>query len=452
MVLVEDESFERSSIAKYIDWDLVGVRIIGEAANGSQGLSIVMDAKPDIVLTDVKMPIMDGIEMARRIRAELPKVKIIFLSSYDDFEYARQAIDLSISAYLMKPVKESELLRVIKRVADEISEDRIEQRIQKKLQNNYEISANLAKQALVNRILTGIEPDEGDARQLGLEWLLQPSRNLCLLISIYDAAGFADSIDAYMELLNQQCAGLCKRAINICIHAGILITICMLEDDSPPDATEKIHGLIKAFFSERRIAGVRVESARGTGGGQSLSDLYMSIVQRESIAYDLKPKPAKAKNKRQIADEIVSIIRENYQQPLSLESIAKSLFFTPNYLGMVFKSIMNTSVNQFLMTTRLEKAIELLSKTDMPVNDIAIKCGYGSITYFYKVFKAEKGVTPNEFRSLGKTPAAGKTAAAGKAEGASKAAAAGKPTAAGKTPSAGNPAAAGKPPAKTTVS
>ena len=404
MVLVEDENFERISIINYIDWDLIGIQIVGEAANGRQGLSVVLNTQPDIVLTDVKMPVMDGIELARHIRAELPKTKIIFLSSYDDFEYARQAIDLNVSAFIKKPVKEGELLRVVKRISDEISEERIEQRIQKKMQNNYSISANLARQALVNRILTGMPVDGENASQLGLEWLLQASRRLCLIMSIYDADGITHSIDAYMEQLNQQCARLCKRAINVCINAGQLITISMLEKDSDRESVDRICSLIKNFFRDRGAGDIRMESVCGIGE-QGLSDLYMSIIQRSSNFYEPKPKTVKAKNKQQIADDIEAIIQKHYHLPLTLESIAKSLYFTPNYVGMVYKSVKKTSINNYLMKIRLEKAEELLSDTNIPVNDIAIKCGYGSITYFYKVFKAEKGVTPNEYRLQGKNAA-----------------------------------------------
>ena len=110
MILVEDESFERRALMEHIDWSLIGVEIIGEAINGQQGLTLTMERRPDIVLTDVSMPAMNGIEMARKIRAILPETRILFLSAYDDFDYARQAIDLNIQAYVMKPVNENELL------------------------------------------------------------------------------------------------------------------------------------------------------------------------------------------------------------------------------------------------------------------------------------------------------------------------------------------------------
>ena len=111
MILVEDESFERRALIEHIDWNLIGVEVIGEAINGEQGLSLVMERHPDIVLSDVSMPAMNGVEMARKIRAIAPETRILFLSAYDEFDYAKQAIDLNVQAYVMKPVNESELLR-----------------------------------------------------------------------------------------------------------------------------------------------------------------------------------------------------------------------------------------------------------------------------------------------------------------------------------------------------
>ena len=111
LLLVEDESFERSSLKNCIDWDLIGVQIVGEAANGSQGLAKVLELHPDIVLTDVKMPGMNGIEMAQKIKNMAPETRILFLSSYDDFEYAKEAVNLKAIAYVTKPVDEGELTR-----------------------------------------------------------------------------------------------------------------------------------------------------------------------------------------------------------------------------------------------------------------------------------------------------------------------------------------------------
>lgn len=126
LMIVEDESFERNALKNSIDWELIGVKVIGEAANGAQGLNLAMELKPDIILTDVSMPVMNAIEMTERIRKILPETKILFISSYDDFEYARQGIELNIFSYMTKPVNEMLLLRNVKKAVDQITEKELE--------------------------------------------------------------------------------------------------------------------------------------------------------------------------------------------------------------------------------------------------------------------------------------------------------------------------------------
>ena len=264
MILVEDEGFERSSLVNCVNWSLAGIQIIGEAANGSLGFSLVEKLQPDIVLTDVKMPIMDGIELSKKIRRHAPETKIIFLSSYDDFEYAKQAIDLNILAYVMKPVNEIELLRVVKKASDAVVEKALEKHMYNETQKKYM--------------------------------------------------------------------------------------------------------------------------------------LYTELLQRTAEHSDVPILPEKKKNKKQIADEVEKIILSRYQEVLTLESIAKQLNFTPNYLGTVFKSVKKYSVNRFLMKTRIDKAKDLLKTSNLTINDVAEQCGFSSLPYFHTTFKNETSLTPGDFR------------------------------------------------------
>ena len=165
LMIVEDESFERNALKNSIDWELIGVKVIGEAANGAQGLNLAMELKPDIILTDVSMPVMNAIEMTERIRKILPETKILFISSYDDFEYARQGIELNIFSYMTKPVNEM-LLRNVKKAVDQITEKELEKRLYNKIKNNYEVSLKLARQALVSRVLMNVAVDSEEAKQL----------------------------------------------------------------------------------------------------------------------------------------------------------------------------------------------------------------------------------------------------------------------------------------------
>ena len=102
VLIAEDEDIIRKGIAYTMDWVSMGCTIIGEAANGKEGVDKIKELSPDIVLADIMMPMTDGIEMIRQ-GLEIADFKAIIMTSYADFEYAKKAIELGVSAYLMKP-------------------------------------------------------------------------------------------------------------------------------------------------------------------------------------------------------------------------------------------------------------------------------------------------------------------------------------------------------------
>ena len=122
VLIVEDEDIIRKGIAYTMDWVGMGCTIVGEAANGQEGIDKIKELQPDIVLADIMMPVMDGIEMIRKVR-EIVSCKFVILTSYADFDYAKQAIDLDVSAYLMKPVDEEELKNSIAKIVLEIEKE-----------------------------------------------------------------------------------------------------------------------------------------------------------------------------------------------------------------------------------------------------------------------------------------------------------------------------------------
>lgn len=123
-LLVDDERSLRESISELVDWGAHGFRLLGVAENGLDALQFMEEtAVPDLLITDIKMPVMDGIELAKRIREEHPTVKIVFLSGYDEFQYAVAGIRLNIVAYLLKPVAKAEIEEMLQRIHDQISEE-----------------------------------------------------------------------------------------------------------------------------------------------------------------------------------------------------------------------------------------------------------------------------------------------------------------------------------------
>ncbi len=124
--LVEDEIVIRSGIRNQIDWEKEGMEFAGEASDGELAYPMIQQIKPDIIITDIKMPFMDGLQLSKLVKSEMPWIKIIVLSGYDEFDYAKEAIGIGITDYLLKPISGAELLKALGRVTNMIYEEQME--------------------------------------------------------------------------------------------------------------------------------------------------------------------------------------------------------------------------------------------------------------------------------------------------------------------------------------
>ena len=124
--LVDDEIVVREGIRNSIQWDETEYTLAGEAPDGEMALSIMKDIKPDILVTDIRMPFMDGLALSRVIKKVLPWVKIIIISGHDEFHYAREAISIGVEEFLLKPVSSLDMLKSLDKVASIIKKEKEE--------------------------------------------------------------------------------------------------------------------------------------------------------------------------------------------------------------------------------------------------------------------------------------------------------------------------------------
>lgn len=153
--LVEDEFVVREGIKNNIDWSSHGYDFIGEASDGELAFPMIQKLKPDIVITDIKMPFMDGLELSRLIKKEFPFTEIIILSGYEEFEYAKEAIKIGVSQYLTKPINGEELLREVDLLASKIKEKRKEREIREKYMKEMEENFLGERKNLFQYLVTG---------------------------------------------------------------------------------------------------------------------------------------------------------------------------------------------------------------------------------------------------------------------------------------------------------
>ncbi|GFN33327.1 response regulator transcription factor [Paenibacillus xylaniclasticus] len=166
-ILVDDEQFVRLGLRALIDWEAAGFHIIGEADNGEDALALIDRLKPDLVVTDIRMPVLDGLELIRRTRAgqstlEGSATSFIIISGFDDFKYAQQAVRYGVSDFLLKPIDEKELTSALKRLDEELSRDKVLRGKKEQLVNGS------VMEALIKGEMSEAEVDVWAAR-LGIE-------------------------------------------------------------------------------------------------------------------------------------------------------------------------------------------------------------------------------------------------------------------------------------------
>lgn len=155
ILLVDDEDLIRNAIAAIIDWQSIGITEILQAEDGELGLELARKHRPDIVLTDIRMPFMDGLEMSKYIAAELPYTKIIILTGHDEFEFAVSSIKLGITDYIVKPISAENLLAVMSKVVDKLQEERKLKKTQQRLRSQLRQSLPLLKEKVLNQLIVG---------------------------------------------------------------------------------------------------------------------------------------------------------------------------------------------------------------------------------------------------------------------------------------------------------
>ncbi|WP_242952251.1 response regulator transcription factor [Butyrivibrio sp. YAB3001] len=153
--LVEDEFVVREGIKNNINWSAHGYDFCGEASDGEIAYSMIQKLKPDIVITDIKMPFMDGLSLSRLIKAEFPWIEIILLTGYEDFQYAREAIRIGVSCYLSKPISGDNLLKEIDALAVKIEEKKQEREATRRYEEEMKERLELDKQEFFRSLLRG---------------------------------------------------------------------------------------------------------------------------------------------------------------------------------------------------------------------------------------------------------------------------------------------------------
>lgn len=181
--LVEDESIVREGLKNNIPWHEYGYQFTGEASDGEMALPMIRKIRPDVLITDIKMPFMDGLALSRIVTQEIPDIKIVIISGYDEFEYAQQAIRVGVEQYLLKPITKNTLRKVLLEIREKIESEQEQRSYLETFQNEMKEYENYARRSFLEKVFSGVfsvQQIYEEAAKISLD-LDGPCYNLALL-------------------------------------------------------------------------------------------------------------------------------------------------------------------------------------------------------------------------------------------------------------------------------
>ena len=179
--LVEDEMVIRRGIKNSIDWEKEGYIFCGEASDGELAYPMIIKEKPDILITDIRMPFMDGLELCKLVKKELPNIKILILSGYDEFDYAKEAIRLGVTEYLLKPISSGKLLEALNGVSESIRREKEDKDLGRKYMEEMRENTEHEKQKFFEQMIAG-NLSMADALETGKKYEMNLSAGMYNLL------------------------------------------------------------------------------------------------------------------------------------------------------------------------------------------------------------------------------------------------------------------------------
>lgn len=365
--LVEDEAIIRRGIKKNVEWEKNGFEFVGEAGDGEYAYPQILKTEPDILITDIKMPFMDGLELSHLVKKILPNTKIIILSGYNEFEYAKEAITIGISEYLLKPVTAASPTAVLRKVKEEIREEKEKSR----LLERYFVSYEKYNEFLDKTDYTGVD------RKLIQDFLkLGSAGEEGMFIDEYLAAVGENN---YRSLLLRQYMTI---DIFFCVQEFLKgLSVCA--DEIPPELGD-IKYIPKIVGSEE----------------QTVSYL------KELFAFAISERDRVSGNRYgSLIDTAKQYLAEHFESnDVSLNTVAAQVGVSSSYFSSIFKQETGQSFVEYLTKLRIDKACELLRCTTLRTSEIGERVGYNDPHYFSATFKKVTGVSPKDYKNGGQEP------------------------------------------------
>lgn len=374
LFLIDDEYLVRKGIAETIDWASYNIEIAGEAENGEEALRVLQECRPDIILTDIRMPKKSGLELISELRLECI---VIILSGYEEFEYVRTALKNGAFAYLTKPVNNDELIKTVLDGIEQLEEIRNYSRIKQEL--------STVKRHFLIDLLHGEITDSAEINnKLDIYEIDLPAERFTLVYAKFNknnhhhtllpegitvVYGKSELVSISNQGLPETEAHLRRTLREIESEAGCTVSISLSE-------CVNLYDIAKAFAACRAL----MENSKST-----------------SISWIHLPEGASEPQNHNKVDEVIRYIHEHFHEELTVEQTADKLYISASYLMHILKQATGKTFIEHLTEARISAAKELLCNSRYKIYEVCDKIGYRDVKYFSQIFKKQTGMTPREY-------------------------------------------------------
>ncbi|MBO4609672.1 MAG: response regulator [Lachnospiraceae bacterium] len=407
--LADDEIVVREGIRESFPWDETPYTLVGEAPDGEMALPIIRDTNPDIVITDIRMPFMDGIELCRTLRAQMPWIGIIVLSGYDEFEYARQCLQLGVREYLVKPINSENLREALDKVSKQLEDERKAIEHAASLRNRLGNDEHLVREKLIASLYSEDAASEDAANVL--KHLESMGCNVTApYYAVVDAAFDPVSEGQAVAYTLSESSGGVMHATPTRTGSALLVL-----GDTAEDAEERAYAFASSLVQEAERTGckdIRVGIGEIVDAPEDILKSFKAARHIRHILVDRAEEKSVILGTREMGDvsgdantpamisEAKLYMSQHFTDPnLMLQDVAKAVGMSNSRFSTVFSQTGGQTFTEYLIYLRLNKAKEMLRTTAVKSSQIARESGYNDSHYFSYIFKKNVGMTPSEYRS-----------------------------------------------------
>jgi two-component system response regulator YesN len=435
ILLADDEKYDRETVKHIIKENFLEELEIYEAKNGREAIELSESIRPDIVIIDIKMPGIDGIQALKEMSVTLPNLYSIILTAYDYFDFALEAVKINVKEYLLKPFTKDEIIEKIsagiKFVKKEQSKRRSEIEYKEKIYTLLPVLENQLSDLIINDKLEGVN------YRMYLQCLNMDFVNsYAMVISIKDKYSYKDISRAERDQIKIKVGEYIKEYVDRkykCIGNYVfyeeLTYFIQIEDEESSnfknlqiDLAFNLRREIKKKFNISIRAGIGetydsieqiVKSYRQATkclvyNSDNVNIIYIddiddkllndNVISNNSV--DVKENKNKNNNKIKIKlfEDVKNFIKENIETELELEKVANNFGLSVYYFSRTFKEVTGINYSEYVNKCRIDIAKELLSTGEMNVKEVCYKVGYNDPNYFSKVFKKYEGISPVNFK------------------------------------------------------